>query len=65
MSIMKSTNKTVKSNRIQNALALASMVQRRRQNLGMSVERAADLSGHKVSEWCALEAGWVPDHSVS
>lgn len=61
MSIMKSTNKTVKSNRIHNALALASMVRRRRQNLGMSVERAADLSGLQVSEWCALESGWVPD----
>jgi transcriptional regulator with XRE-family HTH domain len=61
MSIVKSTNKTVKPNRIHNALALASMVRRRRQNLGMSVERAADLSGLQVSEWRALETGWAPD----
>ena len=27
----------------------------------MSVERAADLAGMQVSEWCALEAGWVPN----
>jgi hypothetical protein len=26
----------------------------------MSVERAAGLAGMQVSEWCALEAGWVP-----
>jgi len=61
MSIMKSTNKTTKSNRIHNALRLANTVQRRRQNLEMSVERAADLSGLQVSEWRALETGWVPD----
>lgn len=61
MSIAKSSNQTMKSNRIQNALALANTVQRRRENLGMSVERAADLAGMQVSEWCALEAGWVPN----
>jgi transcriptional regulator with XRE-family HTH domain len=57
----KPTNKTVKSNRTEASLTLAKCVQRRRENLGMSVERAADLAGMKVSEWCALEAGWVPD----
>jgi hypothetical protein len=61
MSIMKMTNTPTKSDRIHNALALANTVQRRRQNLQMSVERAADLAGMQVSEWCALEAGWVPD----
>lgn len=45
-------------------MALASTVQRRRQNLGMSVESAADLCGLQVSEWCALETGWVPDKCV-
>jgi hypothetical protein len=61
MSITKMTNKPTKSDRIQAALALANCVQRRRQNLGMSIERAADLAGMRVSEWCALETGWVPD----
>jgi hypothetical protein len=28
----------------------------------MSVERAAALAGLQVSEWCALEAGWVPEN---
>ena len=44
-------------------MALASTVQRRRQNLGMSVGRR-DLCGLQVSEWCALETGWVPDKCV-
>ena len=53
--------KMTKSDRVHNALALANTVQRRRQNLQTSVERAADLAGMQVSEWCALETGWVPD----
>jgi hypothetical protein len=61
MRILKMTNNPTKSDRVHNALALANCVQRRRQNLGMSVERAADLAGMQVSEWCALEAGRVPD----
>jgi hypothetical protein len=46
------------------ALFLASFVARRRK-LGLTIERAADLAGIKVSQWCDLEAGWVPvDRSV-
>ena len=41
-------------------LLLASCI-RRREELGLSIERAAELSGIVSSEWCALEAGWVPD----
>jgi len=59
--MLKMTNIPTKSDRIQAALALANCVQRRRQNLGMSIECAADLAGMRVSEWCALETGWVPD----
>ena len=33
----------------------------RRHALGMSVERAAELAGMAISEWCALEVGWVPE----
>ena len=39
---------------------LATSVQRRRCELGLSVERAAALAGVAVSEWAALESGWVP-----
>jgi hypothetical protein len=47
------------------ALFLASFVARRRRELGLTVERAAELTGIKVSQWCDLEAGWVPtDRSV-
>jgi len=59
MSMINSANPTKKSNR--NALALAKTVQRRRENLHMSIERAADLAGMQFSEWFAIEAGWVPD----
>ena len=43
------------------ALLLARCVRRRRGELGLSIERAAELSGMEISEWCALEAGCVPD----
>jgi predicted transcriptional regulator len=59
MSINKSSN-SMKSDRIHNALVLANTVQCRRENLGMSIERAADLAGMTVSQWFALEGGWVP-----
>ncbi|MGB9109216.1 MAG: helix-turn-helix transcriptional regulator [Telluria sp.] len=42
------------------AMLLARSVRQRRQHLGLSVERAAELSGMEVSDWYALEAGWVP-----
>ena len=60
ISITKIAN-NAKSNRIEAFLTLAKCVQRRRENLGMSIERATDLAGMQVSQWCALEAGWVPD----
>ena len=43
------------------ALLLARCIRRRRGELGLSIERAAELSGIVSSEWCALEAGWIPD----
>jgi len=42
------------------AMLLAREVRQRRQQLGLSVQRAAQLSGMETSEWHALEAGWVP-----
>jgi hypothetical protein len=61
MSTTKMTNNPTKPDRVRNALALANCVQRRRQNLGMSIERAADLAGMRLSQWFALETGWVPN----
>lgn len=47
------------------ASALARCVKDRRAELGLTVEKAAELSGMEVSEWAALDAGWVPtDDSV-
>lgn len=45
----------------QPALLLARYVEHRREELGMSVEFAARLTGIADSEWCALEAGFVPE----
>jgi hypothetical protein len=43
------------------SLALARYTRRRREELGLSVERAAELAGLDLSEWDALESGTVPD----
>ena len=43
------------------AMLLARSVRQRREQLGLSVRRAAHLSGMVVSDWYALEAGWVSD----
>ena len=42
------------------AMLLARNVRRRREELGLSVNRAAELSGMETSDWYALEGGWVP-----
>lgn len=42
------------------AQMLARFVQQRRLEVGLSLEEAAELSGLQVSEWVALENGWVP-----
>ena len=42
-------------------LLLASCIRRRREKLGLSVERAAQLTGIEPTQWQALEAGWVPN----
>jgi len=42
------------------AMLLARNVRRRREQLGLSIQRAAELSGMETSDWYVLEAGWVP-----
>ena len=41
--------------------ALARYTRRRREELDLSLEHAAELAGLELSQWCALESGWVPD----
>jgi hypothetical protein len=46
--------------RIHYAFALARYVEGRRREFNLLIERAAELAGMEFTEWCALEAGWVP-----
>ena len=39
---------------------LTRYIRQRRQQLGLSQERAAQLAGMELSQWCALESGWAP-----
>ena len=62
-----STNSDIRSKRPTTTPAslawlLARSVRHRRGELGLSIERAAELSGIVSSEWCALEAGRIPDN---
>ncbi len=43
------------------ASAFARYAKNRREHLGLTAEEAAGQSGMEVSEWYALESGWVPD----
>ena len=43
------------------ALAVARYVRQRREQLGQSVGHAAELAGLELSQWLALEEGWVPE----
>jgi transcriptional regulator with XRE-family HTH domain len=44
------------------ASALARYAKNRREQLNLTAEEAAGLSGMEVSEWYALESGWVPEN---
>jgi hypothetical protein len=44
------------------ASALARYAKNRREQLDLTAEEAAGLSGMEVSEWYALESGWVPEN---
>jgi len=47
--------------RLQPAAALAFFVERRHARLNLTVEEAARLTGLEISQWQALESGWVPE----
>jgi hypothetical protein len=59
-SITPSTTATIEARRACWASALARYTRNRREQLGLTVDSAAELSGMKVSQWCALEDGWTP-----
>jgi transcriptional regulator with XRE-family HTH domain len=39
---------------------LTRYIRQRRKELGLTQERAAQLAGMELSQWCALESGWAP-----
>lgn len=41
-------------------LPLSRYVCQRREDLGLTIAKAAQLAGISFSEWCALESGWMP-----
>jgi transcriptional regulator with XRE-family HTH domain len=43
------------------ASAIARYSRVRREKLGLSVERAAELSGLEMPQWLALEDNWIPE----
>lgn len=60
LTALPATEATRQADRAWLASSLARYVREHRQDLGMTVARAAELSGLELSEWYALEAGWVP-----
>ncbi len=43
--------------------SLARFTVKRREDLGMTLDEAAELSGLELSQWVALEIGWVPEEA--
>lgn len=54
-------NNTAQTDRAWVASALARFTVDHRLDLGMTLAQAAELSGLELSQWAALEAGWVPE----
>ncbi len=50
------------ADRLWQASALARYTRKRRAQLGLTVEEAAELSGMKLCDWAAMESGWVPEN---
>ena len=60
MSMELTTDSTRRQQQLFYAYLFARVVRNRRRQLGLTVKRAAELTGIAVSEWYGLEAGWVP-----
>lgn len=48
------------ADRLWQASAFARYARKRRIQLDLTVERAAELSGINLCHWAALESGWIP-----
>jgi len=49
------------TDRFQGASAVARYTRSRREQLGLTIARTADLSGLEQLQWVALEDGWLPE----
>src|SRR5262245_39123489 len=49
------------ANRFWWASTLARYTGKRREELGLTLAQATELSGLQISEWLGLEDGWVPE----
>ena len=56
-----STTAANETDRLQGASAVARYTRSHREQLGLTIDRAADLAGLELSQWCALEDGWLPE----
>jgi len=67
MSMMKigsttpSTTAATEADHIWWATAIARYTRTRRGQLDLTIDQAAELSGLEVSQWIAIEDGWVPE----
>ena len=52
---------TNETDRFRGASAVARYTRSRRERLGLTIDRAADLSGLEQFQWVALEDGWLPE----
>jgi transcriptional regulator with XRE-family HTH domain len=59
-----STTASAEAERLWWVSAVARYTRKRREQLGLTVERAAELSGLALSQWLALEDSWVPEETM-
>ena len=50
------------TDRLWYASAFARYTRKRRAQLGLTVDEAAELAGMKLCDWAAMESGWVPEN---
>jgi transcriptional regulator with XRE-family HTH domain len=60
-STIASTPAVTEAERLWWVSAVARYARKRREQLGLTIERAAELSGLALSQWWALEESWVPE----
>lgn len=50
------------ADRLWYASAFARYTRKRRAQLGLTVDDAAELAGMKLCDWAAMESGWLPEN---